>query len=114
MGDPERAHDLEDAADQQPRADQQYQRERAGKGVEDRDRARNDTQHATQKFDPARAAGQGRYSGDDRENAVDRSEEHTSELQSLMRISYAVFRLKKTKPPTTNPSRSPAERQSRK
>src|SRR3546814_5214461 len=27
---------------------------------------------------------------------VDRSEEHTSELQSLMRISYAVFCLKKT------------------
>src|SRR3546814_8083560 len=27
--------------------------------------------------------------------AVTRSEEHTSELQSLMRISYAVFRLKK-------------------
>src|SRR3546814_1915417 len=26
---------------------------------------------------------------------MDRSEEHTSELQSLMRISYAVFRLKK-------------------
>src|SRR3546814_9827281 len=26
-----------------------------------------------------------------------RSEEHTSELQSLMRISYAVFCLKKTK-----------------
>src|SRR3546814_10320774 len=26
---------------------------------------------------------------------VDRSEEHTSELQSLMRISYAVFCLKK-------------------
>src|SRR3546814_6765497 len=30
-----------------------------------------------------------------------RSEEHTSELQSLMRISYAVFCLKKKKP-TTN------------
>src|SRR3546814_2022192 len=30
------------------------------------------------------------------ENAV-RSEEHTSELQSLMRISYAVFCLKKQK-----------------
>src|SRR3546814_4737699 len=29
-------------------------------------------------------------------NAVFRSEEHTSELQSLMRISYAVFCLKKT------------------
>src|SRR3546814_3589762 len=27
-----------------------------------------------------------------------RSEEHTSELQSLMRISYAVFCLKKNKP----------------
>src|SRR3546814_18300378 len=29
--------------------------------------------------------------------AIHRSEEHTSELQSLMRISYAVFCLKKTK-----------------
>src|SRR3546814_6057367 len=28
---------------------------------------------------------------------IDRSEEHTSELQSLMRISYAVFCLKKNK-----------------
>src|SRR3546814_4810029 len=28
---------------------------------------------------------------------LDRSEEHTSELQSLMRISYAVFCLKKKK-----------------
>src|SRR3546814_10559615 len=33
------------------------------------------------------------------ENA--RSEEHTSELQSLMRISYAVFCLQKTKHNTT-------------
>src|SRR3546814_8616333 len=31
----------------------------------------------------------------DREAWPDRSEEHTSELQSLMRISYAVFCLKK-------------------
>src|SRR3546814_17608703 len=31
-----------------------------------------------------------------------RSEEHTSELQSLMRISYAVFCLKKKKTKTTN------------
>src|SRR3546814_1644616 len=31
----------------------------------------------------------------------DRSEEHTSELQSLMRISYAVFCLKKKKQTTT-------------
>src|SRR3546814_3295928 len=34
--------------------------------------------------------------GRDRPGA-DRSEEHTSELQSLMRISYAVFCLKKKK-----------------
>src|SRR3546814_4681065 len=32
-----------------------------------------------------------------------RSEEHTSELQSLMRISYAVFCLKKKKHTTTKP-----------
>src|SRR3546814_5606243 len=31
----------------------------------------------------------------DRQKALDRSEEHTSELQSLMRISYAVSCLKK-------------------
>src|SRR3546814_10197464 len=33
----------------------------------------------------------------DTEGKVKRSEEHTSELQSLMRISYAVFCLKKKK-----------------
>src|SRR3546814_5668104 len=37
-----------------------------------------------------------------------RSEEHTSELQSLMRISYAVFCLKKKKKTTNN---THAERQ---
>src|SRR3546814_6283196 len=34
--------------------------------------------------------------------AGSRSEEHTSELQSLMRISYAVFCLKKKKKTTMN------------
>src|SRR3546814_10320828 len=33
------------------------------------------------------------------EEALTRSEEHTSELQSLMRISYAVFCLKKKNKP---------------
>src|SRR3546814_2810991 len=33
----------------------------------------------------------------DLDSLIDRSEEHTSELQSLMRISYAVFCLKKKK-----------------
>src|SRR3546814_3681241 len=43
------------------------------------------------------------YTGDRTEDqaaknpGVNRSEEHTSELQSLMRISYAVFCLKKKK-----------------
>src|SRR3546814_17844663 len=35
--------------------------------------------------------------GQDSYSATSRSEEHTSELQSLMRISYAVFCLKKKK-----------------
>src|SRR3546814_4428306 len=34
--------------------------------------------------------------------AISRSEEHTSELQSLMRISYAVFCLKKKKKQNNN------------
>src|SRR3546814_1103014 len=41
----------------------------------------------------------------DRLRRAGRSEEHTSELQSLMRISYAVFCLKKKKK-TTNTSTS--------
>src|SRR3546814_1297786 len=39
----------------------------------------------------------GVYSASPRQHPMDRSEEHTSELQSLMRISYAVFCLKKKK-----------------
>src|SRR3546814_226222 len=38
-----------------------------------------------------------------RRGVGNRSEEHTSELQSLMRISYAVFCLKKTQQPTNSP-----------
>src|SRR3546814_7556528 len=44
------------------------------------------------------AAGAGRAAADRR--TAQRSEEHTSELQSLMRISYAVFCLKKKKKPS--------------
>src|SRR3546814_1861294 len=36
----------------------------------------------------------------------ERSEEHTSELQSLMRISYAVFCLKKKKKTHTNTNKN--------
>src|SRR3546814_3497287 len=55
----------------------------------------------------ARAQRCGGYNGERRQRSVAqsrrvaRSEEHTSELQSLMRISYAVFCLKKKKN-TTN------------
>src|SRR3546814_7267658 len=44
---------------------------------------------------------------------VVRSEEHTSELQSLMRISYAVFCLKKQRPTQTQraPSHNPLPKQ---
>src|SRR3546814_5106990 len=38
------------------------------------------------------------------EALVDRSEEHTSELQSLMRISYAVFCLKNKKKTDNSPT----------
>src|SRR3546814_2157293 len=37
---------------------------------------------------------------------IDRSEEHTSELQSLMRISYAVFCLKKKNVKNTRDNRN--------
>src|SRR3546814_5191163 len=40
---------------------------------------------------------------------VERSEEHTSELQSLMRISYAVFCLKKKTRTNTNTSKRKKE-----
>src|SRR3546814_3337745 len=40
----------------------------------------------------------GKAVGDWTDNLKKRSEEHTSELQSLMRISYAVFCLKKKTP----------------
>src|SRR3546814_5552109 len=44
--------------------------------------------------DRARVGKLGKFSAVEAKS-VDRSEEHTSELQSLMRISYAVFCLKK-------------------
>src|SRR3546814_2169482 len=48
----------------------------------------------------AERCGSGGAGTDDRQLFV-RSEEHTSELQSLMRISYAVFCLKKKKKEVT-------------
>src|SRR3546814_5499566 len=67
--------------------------------------------HATGESAGARAAGRSRglrvrllpLPGDQLfQPDLARSEEHTSELQSLMRISYAVFCLKKKKKKTKN------------
>src|SRR3546814_2916370 len=48
-------------------------------------------------YDRARADRQRVVYAEGEEEVTLRSEEHTSELQSLMRISYAVFCLKKKK-----------------
>src|SRR3546814_9901850 len=56
----------------------------------DRQRARTAPRIGQCRCRPRRYRGAGTLAGD-------RSEEHTSELQSLMRISYAVLCLKKTK-----------------
>src|SRR3546814_3589347 len=62
---------------------------RRGRGAKDRSRTACPARSCSQ-------AGTGASSGDvQRDAARTRSEEHTSELQSLMRISYAVFCLKK-------------------
>src|SRR3546814_8708924 len=44
------------------------------------------------------------HDGDNADPVAHRSEEHTSELQSLMRLSYAVFCLKKKKTTQCNNS----------
>src|SRR3546814_7546322 len=68
----------------------------------DRDRRRSPNRRADRAIEPAKdriwrhgARTVGDYDAD--HPAGWRSEEHTSELQSLMRISYAVFCLKKKK-----------------
>src|SRR3546814_8478302 len=59
--------------------------------------ARGSVGSAAPKFDGRLAFARASDSADLRRSLADRSEEHTSELQSLMRISYAVFCLKKKK-----------------
>src|SRR3546814_10725808 len=55
--------------------------------------ARQEDQHHERRPLP----GIGEHHAGEREGGIARSEEHTSELQSLMRISYAVLCLKKKK-----------------
>src|SRR3546814_4874775 len=77
-----------------------------------RRRARRPMAGARRKGPPQTARREGRPGADRRYpgRAVpgqQRSEEHTSELQSLMRISYAVFCLKKKKTQLTQTYNSP-------
>src|SRR3546814_9223785 len=65
--------------------------------------------------DPRRRAGRGAAVRADRRPARPcRSEEHTSELQSLMRNSYAVFCLKKKKKTKTTPIKKTTKHQNHK
>src|SRR3546814_1453468 len=47
-----------------------------------------------------RLGGAGTADHEDAMTVTDRSEEHTSALQSLMRFTYTVFRMKQTNTPT--------------
>src|SRR3546814_6726522 len=75
--------------DARKRADARYQSQRAAAGGVDRDRVEMRGDNAGGRHVGAQHR---RLAGDGGEGE---SEEHTSELQSLMRISYAVFCLKK-------------------
>src|SRR3546814_3389050 len=73
--------------------------------LRDRDGTIDDLRHRLDRSDEERREAQARVIGllagpgptESKRGFFGRSEEHTSELQSLMRISYAVFCLKKKK-----------------
>src|SRR3546814_1742812 len=72
---------------------------RRGRQLQD-EQGEENRQDERDEAEPDKAVGDGAtvQFGDaarDRDQRQERSEEHTSELQSLMRISYAVFCLKK-------------------
>src|SRR3546814_7300408 len=90
----------------QPARGQQYDKEQRRGGEPDHDRGQH--QRLRQRIGVLRdvagsllehRVGAGAQAADREDEQVhrvgDRAEEHTSELQSLMRISYAVFRLEK-------------------
>src|SRR3546814_2918256 len=91
------------SSDLQQGADRRHLDRRRVQGAEDRAqraallRALRRARHSRRALETrlARARGAGAQAQDLSPVASLRSEEHTSELQSLMRISYAVFCLKK-------------------
>src|SRR3546814_5812387 len=72
----------------------------AGERGRGRDRHRDDPIAKTIMARPERCSASDRTHSRDWQPRFCRSEEHTSELQSLMRISYAVFCLKKKNTPS--------------
>src|SRR3546814_2354924 len=78
--------DLEDGETREVGIERLHLEQDAGKSIHD--------QHPTQSYIDLNRSGVALM------EIVSRSEEHTSELQSLMRISYAVFCLKKKKKKT--------------
>src|SRR3546814_9124939 len=67
-----------------------------GHGHAHRLRARHaDCRHVVRRHRAARAGARDDAGAAAHADGIDRSEEHTSELQSLMRTTYAVFCLKK-------------------
>src|SRR3546814_5966778 len=71
--------------------------ERAGEAIARRRQAKFFGREAADTFAVHRQPGRTRGRDHGMAFAFERSEEHTSEIQSLMRISYAVFCLKKKK-----------------
>src|SRR3546814_8413019 len=68
--------------------------DRGGHVLDDRPRVRAEVRRRSRRVE---ARARPHRVQEPRQRRPQRSEEHTSELQSLMRISYAVFCLKKTK-----------------
>src|SRR3546814_4264296 len=84
----EREHPADDDQHRVAERLEQPRQRRALYGVEAGDREGKDGREDDQRQDRGLGGGGDRVGRDEREQ---RSEEHTSELQSLMRISYAVF-----------------------
>src|SRR3546814_4811415 len=106
MVDHRRARELADEDEEDRIADPEARRDEGH-----RDHIKGDEQPAEvelrgnlgRQADVAERSGDRRAGERNEHREAERSEEHTSELQSLMRISYAVFCLKKKKQtPRTN------------
>src|SRR3546814_4564317 len=76
-----------EAGEREPQRDRRLDQHRA--------RGKDDAVHGEPAIDPVHPRIARNASSACSISAIRRSEEHTSELQSLMRISYAVFSLKK-------------------